>query len=249
MVIKKLDFDSLCVFSVVTGTRFIQRKGIFYLQIRSAKLLPFGVIDEITSKWEPLTLSEAYESFENICTCFFDDDFDNFVLKGVQIEKKAVKLANKLIFVPNLILHRRKFSLIDGTLDKTDNQLKTSLINNEDVQYFSQYCLKSKTKIMDRKGIFQVSKREYFQGDFLPAQQLFRNIRIDADDVIASVPVSSINIMSVNNIIKLYVKIVNLNSNWTGNTSNNDKVREGCSVSPSKISFLIHKFEENCLLK
>lgn len=209
-------------------------------------MLPFGVVDEITSKWEPITLSEASESFENICTCFFDDDFDNIVLKGVQIEKKGVMLANKLVFVPNLILHRRKFNLVDGTLIKTDNQLKTSLVNNEDVQYFSQYCLKSKTKIMDRKGIFQVSKREYFEGDFLPAHQLFRNIRIDADDVIASAPISSINIMSVNNIIKLYVKIINLNSNWCGTTSTNDKAREG-SMSPSKISFLIHKFEENCL--
>lgn len=208
-------------------------------------MLPFGVVDEITSKWEPITLSETYESFENVCTCFFDDDFDNFVLKGVQIEKKAVRLANRLVFVPNLILHRRKFSLIDGTLVKTDNQLKTALIDNEEVQYFSQYCLKSKRKIIDRKGIFQVSKREYFEGDFLPAQQLFRNIRIDADDVIASAPVSSINIMSINNIIKVYVKVINLNRNWSGTTStSNDKLRES-SMSPSKISFLIHKFEEN----
>lgn len=236
------------LFSVITGTRFVQRKGIFYLQIRSAKLLPFGVVDEITSKWEPITLSETAENFENLCTCYFDDDFDNVVLKGVQIEKKAVRLANRLIFVPNLILHRRKFNLVDGTLAKTENQLKTSLIDNEEVQYFSQYCLKSKRKIIDRKGIFQVSKREYFEGDFLPAQQLFRNIRIDADDVIASTPISSINIMSINNIIKLYVKVINLTGNWGGNTSRaaHEKARES-SMSPSKISFLIHKFEENCL--
>lgn len=189
-------------------------------------------------------MSETYESFENICTCFFEDDFDNFVLKGVQIEKKPVKLANRIIFVPNLILHRRKFNLVDGTLMKTDNQLKTSLIDDEEVQYFSQYCLKSKRKIMDRKGIFQVSKREYFEGEFLPSHQLFRNIRIDADDVVLNVPVSSINFMAANNVIKPYVKSINLSNNWNGKS---EKTRE--SVSPSKISFLIHKFEDNDKLR
>lgn len=235
------------LFSVITGTRFVQRKGIFYLQIRSAKLLPFGVVDEITSKWEPITLSETFESFENICTCFFDDDFDNFVLKGVQIEKKAVKLGNNITFVPNLILHRRKFNLIDGTLMKTENQLKSSLLDNEEVQYFSQYCMKSKRKIMDRKGIFQVSKREYFEGEFLPSHQLFRNIRIDADDVLFNGPIASINFMAVNNVIKPYVKTINLSSNWNGVTVERNRERD--SVSPSKISFLIHKFEDNLTFK
>ena len=166
-------------FSVVSGVRFRERSNIIYLQLQSAKLLPFGLIG--SKFWIDLPSSESYVEFNKLATCYGSFNDPNVVLTGVRIFEQSVKynyhsfLVMKKsveVSVPMIELIGKRINYNQGTFE---NEVRFPLISRDsDVEEGSGDVVVQKNRI-------------------IPSA---KKVHVSLIETSLSAPISAINIMS-----------------------------------------------------
>lgn len=161
------------------------------MQLQSAKLLPYGVVDQSTIEWEPLPESESHVEFRNFATCF-GSLCAKSVVTGVKFEHAKVKVPVKAAFftkidsatVMVLRIYGRRFNFFTGTLES--QEVSKLLICDDTLLEFCRgtSTIKQQNTVMEQLSdgrVIRIGMKNILQ--------------FSSDDVCLGAPLSGINIM------------------------------------------------------
>ena len=184
-------------FSVVTGARFVRqgpdsRTCHYFLNLQSARLLPFGLIDQETLEWEPLPTTNSFTLVNFLSTGCKNFSELNIVITGAMVIEKIMKRISQGFIWNQEALHKvvtlqiigRRFHFETGEL--YGDELTLDLVEENAVTDFT-----SDTMVKEAVAISSVQKH---QRSFLKPEFCFADF--SSSTVTSLFPVAAINIMS-----------------------------------------------------